>query len=153
MRTDLRYTPSDVFETYPMPPSSELVGAAGLALDRHRSALMIANDEGLTKTYNRVHAESDQSSGIVTLRDLHVALDLAVRDAYGWGDLELDHGFHPTPQGVRFTVSPAAQVELLDRLLEENHRRAALQGDAKPKRGAKRGRGVVSSGQGSVFDG
>jgi hypothetical protein len=84
---------------------------------------------------------------------LHVALDLAVRDAYGWGDLELDHGFHPTPQGVRFTVSPAAQVELLDRLLEENHRRAALQGDAKPKRGAKRGRGVVSSGQGSVFDG
>ena len=33
------------------------------------------------------------------LRELHVVLDLAVRDAYGWSDLELDHGFHDTPQG------------------------------------------------------
>lgn len=28
----------------------------------------------------------------------------------------------------RWTVSPTARVEILDRLLEENHRRAAAQG-------------------------
>jgi len=32
----------------------------------------------------------------------------------------LDHGFHPTPQGTRFTVCPSAQIEILD-LLELNH--------------------------------
>jgi len=30
----------------------------------------------------------------------------------------------------RWTVSPTARVEILDRLLEENHRRAAAQGEA-----------------------
>jgi hypothetical protein len=32
----------------------------------------------------------------------------------------------------RWTVSPAARVEILDRLLEENLRRAAAQGEAPP---------------------
>ena len=86
---------------------------------------MIRRDEGLTKTYNRVHDPEDTSPGIQALRDLHVALDLAVRDAYGWSDLDLDHGFHDTPQGRRFTLGPSARTEVLDRLLELNHRRYA----------------------------
>ena len=47
-----------------------------------------------------------------------------MRDAYGWSDLELDHGFHDTPQGMRFTLGPAPD-EVLDRLLELNHARYA----------------------------
>jgi hypothetical protein len=62
---------------------------------------------------------------ITGLRELHIELDHAVRDAYGWLDLSLDHGHWLTPQGVRFTVGPPAQDELLDRLLELNHRRHA----------------------------
>ena len=46
--------------------------------------------------------------------------------AYGWDDVSLDHGFHTYRQMERFTVSPAARVEILDRLLGENHRRAAI---------------------------
>ena len=42
-------------------------------------------------------------------------------DAYGWADVPLDHGFHTYRQMERWTVSPAARVEILDRLLEENH--------------------------------
>ncbi len=61
------------------------------------------------------------------LRDLHVVLDLAVRDAYGWSDLDLDHQHWATPQGMRFTVSPEAKDELLDRLLELNHERYATE--------------------------
>lgn len=86
---------------------------------------MIRNDEGLTKTYNRVHNPDDSSCGIPELRELHVALDVAVRDAYGWSDFDLDHGFHDTPQGRRFTLGPAARIEVLDRLLEFNHQRYA----------------------------
>lgn len=61
------------------------------------------------------------------LRDLHVELDHAVRDAHGWGDLVLDHHHGETPQGVRLTVSPEAKDELLDRLLELNHERYAAE--------------------------
>src|SRR5207249_3382127 len=125
MRTDPNYSSSDVFETFPQPPSSEAVAAAGKALHEHRTALMAKNDEGLTKTYNRVHAASDASPGIVVLRELHQRLDLTVRDAYGWQDLDLGHGFHETSQGVRFTISPTARIEVLDRLLELNHARYA----------------------------
>lgn len=119
----IRYTPTDCFETFPQPVITERVTRAGGALSRHRSGLMIANDEGLTSTYNRIHQESDQTTGIVELRRLHVELDQAVAAAYGWDDLRLDHGFFPTPQGMRFTFGPHVQTEILDRLLELNHTR------------------------------
>lgn len=125
LRADTQYTPTDCFETFPQPPYNAGVEAAGKALDQHRAPLMVRNDEGLTKTYNRVHNPEDHSPGIPELRDLHVALDLAVRDAYGWSDLDLDHGFWDTPQGRRFTLGPAARTEVLDRLLELNHQRYA----------------------------
>jgi hypothetical protein len=125
MRTDLRYTPTDCFETFPQPVWDAVVEAASKKLDEHRAALMIGNNEGLTKTYNRVHNSEDDSPGIAKLRDLHVALDLSVRDAYGWSDLGLDHGFQDTSQGCRFTLGPAARVEVLDRLLELIHQRYA----------------------------
>jgi hypothetical protein len=100
MRNDPRYTPSDVF---------------------------------LTKLYNLINDpdiadESDED--VAKLRAIHVELDRAVMDAYGWTDVDLDHGFHTYRQMQRWTVSPAARVEILDRLLEENHRRAAAQGTA-----------------------
>jgi hypothetical protein len=127
MRTDTRYTPTDCFETFPQPVYSAVVEREGRALNEHRRELMITVNEGLTKTYNRLHNSGDSTPGIVRLRDLHVALDDAVRDAYGWGDLELDHDFHPTDQGIRFTLGPSVRVEVLDRLLEENHRRHAAE--------------------------
>ncbi len=124
LETRMRYSSTDVFETFPHPTRHHGIEAAGKALDEHRSALMIRNDEGLTKTYNRIHKPDDTSPGIAELRDLHIALDLAVRDAYGWSDLDLDHGFHDTP-GRRFTLGPAARTEVLDRLLKLNHERYA----------------------------
>ena len=58
MKDDLLYTPSDCFETFPFPrgwathPDLE---AAGKAYYEFRAQLMVANDEGMTKTYNRFH--------------------------------------------------------------------------------------------------
>jgi hypothetical protein len=95
-------------------------------VDEHRSALMRDRQEGLTQTYNRVHDPDEGAEDIVRLQELHVELDLAVRDAYGWSDLELGHGFHDTKRfGVRFTFEPIARQEVLDRLLELNHQRYA----------------------------
>ena len=65
-------------------------------------------------------------------------MDTAVAAAYGWSDLPLDHGFHQTKFGTRFTFAPAPRQEVLDRLLELNHERYAqevaqgLQGEPKP---------------------
>lgn len=37
----------------------------------------------------------------------------------------LNHGFHETKQGTRYTISETARREVLDRLLELNHQRYA----------------------------
>jgi hypothetical protein len=125
LETRIRYTPTDCFQTFPQPPYSATLESRGRALDVHRSGLMVHNNEGLTKTYNRVHNPADDSPGIPELREMHVAVDIAARDAYAWSDLDLDHGFHDTPQGLRFTFGPTARGEVLDRLLELNHQRYA----------------------------
>jgi len=125
MRTDIRYTPSDCFETFAQPATTNAIEIAGAALDAHRRGLMLDRHEGLTTTYNRVHNSKEDAADIVELRQLHVQLDRAVAVAYRWEDLELDHNFWDTRQGVRFTVGPEARVELLDRLLELNHARYA----------------------------
>ena len=68
---------------------------------------------------------------IVVARDpdnhSHENVYIAVRDAYGWQDIELGHGFHDTKQGARWTISPEAQRQVLDRLLALNHERYELE--------------------------
>ena len=85
-----RYTPSDCFETFPFPPGYETdptLEAAGQAYHDHRAALMIAANEGMTKTYNRFHKAEERGAAIQRLRELHDAMDQAVLRAYGWDDL------------------------------------------------------------------
>jgi hypothetical protein len=82
---------------------------------------------------------------VARIRALHVELDEAVMHAYGWSDIPLDHGFHTYRQMERWTVSPAARVEILDRLLEENHRRAAEETKRAPKAKSKGRRGKNAS--------
>jgi hypothetical protein len=151
MRTAPSYSVTQCFETFAQPEPQagnrwDAIASAGRALNDFRTDLMVRLDLGLTKAYNRVHNPDEQDSEIVRLRDLHVELDHAVRDAYGWSDLTLDHHHWETPQGMRFTVSPGAKDELLDRLLELNHERyaaevaAGLHDKKKPKEAAaKRG--------------
>ena len=128
MRNDPRYTPSDVFETFPRPAPTEALEHLGRALDSERREIMLRRSLGLTKLYNLVNdagLSSASDTDIGRVRDLHARLDRAVVDAYGWSDIELDHGFHTFRKMQRWTVKAGARVELLDRLLEENHRRAA----------------------------
>jgi hypothetical protein len=127
MRTDLRYLPSSVYITLPFPGQNPELELLGEQLDGTRRDLMLSRAWGLTKTYNRVHDPDVHEPVIQELRDIHVAIDEAVMRAYGWADLDLKIGHHPTKIGIRWTVSKEARFELLDRLLEENHRRYALE--------------------------
>ena len=113
----------------------------------HRQSIMLARQEGLTKTYNRFHDPRETAQDIVRLRDLHREMDEAVARAYGWDDLRLEHGFHETKQGRRYTISEAARREVLDRLLLLNHQRHEEEVQAglfeqKGAKGSKKARGA-----------
>jgi N-6 DNA Methylase len=86
----LRYAPSDCFETFPFPSSYEtdpVLEAFGQAYHDHRSTLMIAANEGMTKAYNRFHKSDEGGEAIQRLRELHDEMDRAALRAYGWHDL------------------------------------------------------------------
>ncbi|WP_406674063.1 hypothetical protein WBK31_39470 [Nonomuraea sp. N2-4H] len=127
MKADLRYTPSDVFETLALPELTQEMRDLGDRLDTFRRDLMLSRQAGLTTTYNMVNDPANTDEDIAELRRIHVAIDEAVCRAYGWTDLldKLDHGHHPVARETRFTVGPAVQRELVDRLLELNHARYA----------------------------
>ncbi|SFQ49380.1 hypothetical protein SAMN04489713_1426 [Actinomadura madurae] len=129
LETRVRYTPSDVFETLALPEMTSEMRALGDRLDRFRRDLMLARQAGLTKTYNLVHDPTCLDTDIVELRQIHEMIDEAVCRAYGWDDLipQLDHGHHRVGRETRYTVGPAVQRELVDRLLELNHERYATE--------------------------
>ena len=142
MKDDLRYTPSDVFETFPFPENWEThpsLEAAGQEYYQFRAALMVGNDEGLTKTYNRFHDPNENDSKVARLRDLHAAMDRAVLDAYGWTDVStdckflLDYEIDEAEWGrkkkpYRYRWPNEVRDEVLARLLELNGQRAAEEG-------------------------
>jgi hypothetical protein len=158
LKQDLRYSPSKCFDTFPFPQglwqtANPTLATLGERYHEHRRALMKSLWLGLTDIYNLFHtrdlspAEVARVSkkplpeaeagyqGILELRRLHRELDLAVRDAYGWNDLDLGHDFVevetlPENDRIRYTISPSARKEVLKRLLAENHRRATLQTQA-----------------------
>jgi hypothetical protein len=150
----LRYTPSDVFETFPFPAGwrdDARLEAAGRAYYEFRAALMLRNDQGLTATYNRFHDPDERDADIAQLRARHAAMDRAVLDAYGWSDIPTDCEFlldyddddgrqttddGAEPGGRRAKKKPwrlrwpdAVRDEVLARLLALNGERAA--GDGK----------------------
>jgi len=94
----LTYNPTDCFETFPFPTAllesaandpaqaatRQNLEAIGERYHQFRSELMIANNEGLTSTYNRFHDPAETSSELLELRRLHGEMDQAVLQAYGW---------------------------------------------------------------------
>ncbi|MFE7981908.1 Eco57I restriction-modification methylase domain-containing protein [Streptomyces cellulosae] len=138
MKGDLRYTPTDVFETLVRPPLTSRLRSAGTRLNAYRRDLMLARNMGLTATYNLVHDPRCEDKEIVELRSIHEEIDKAIVEAYGWHDLlddsaqtlpadptyetfPLDHGFHETDQGIRYTIGLLARTEIIDRLRQLNH--------------------------------
>ncbi|MFI7492688.1 Eco57I restriction-modification methylase domain-containing protein [Micromonospora echinaurantiaca] len=128
LKTDINYAPSDVFETFPLPTMTSELQELGSQLDTFRGDVMSSRHAGVTETYNLAFDPVCKDEDIVELRRIHRDIDEAVFRAYGWDDLVdqgLDHGFHKAGAYTRYTIGPAVQREILDRLLELNHLRYA----------------------------
>jgi hypothetical protein len=137
----LRYTTSDCFETFPSAvgwTSAPILETAGRAYYEHRAALMIRNNEGLTKTYNRFHDPYERDAGIERLRELHSEMDRAVLTAYGWSDIPteceflLDYEIDEEEWGnkrrpYRYRWPDKVRDEVLARLIALNGERAAAE--------------------------
>ncbi|MCO7271573.1 type IIL restriction-modification enzyme MmeI [Cellulosimicrobium cellulans] len=129
MRNDPRYTPSDVFDTFPRPRATDELVKLGRQLDEVRREIMLRRKLGLTRVYNMVNDATlapSMDEDIALLRQTHIELDRVVVGAFGWDDVDLGHGFHSHRKMERWTVSPEARIELLDRLLEENQHRSMV---------------------------
>ena len=134
----LRYTPSDCFETFPFPEGWDThpaLEAVGKEYYDYRAALMVANAEGMTRIYNRFHDVYETDTRIAELRQLHVAMDRAVLDTYGWADIPadcdflLDYEIDETTWGrkkkpYRYRWPDPVRDEVLARLLALNAERA-----------------------------
>jgi hypothetical protein len=177
MKDDLRYTPSDCFDTFPFPKDFETnpaLESAGQAYYEFRADLMVRNDEGLTKTYNRFHDPNERSPDILKLHELHAAIDRTVLDAYGWTDLQptceflLDYEEHEDDEDEagggrrrrkpwRYRWPDDFRDEVLARLLELNRQRAEqerLSGaatEAKSKNPRKSSKKSADAGQRGLF--
>jgi hypothetical protein len=121
----LRYSPSDLLETFPFPNSIDSIRSISKTYADLRGNIMLLHKQGLTSTLNKVHSSDELSSEILALREAQAELDNKVISLYGWDDLELNHNFYETPQGIRFTISEEARREVLQRLLKLNHERYA----------------------------
>ncbi len=142
LKDDLQYTPSDCFETFPFPvgwEDNQNLDSVGRDYHAFRAALMVRNNEGLTKTYNRFHNPDEHDADIRKLRELHDAMDRAVLDAYGWTDiqprcefiLDYEDDEDETPgkpskkrKPWRYRWPDEIRDEVLGRLLELNAQRA-----------------------------
>jgi len=141
MKDDLRYTPSDCFETFPFPVAYEsnvALEQAGKTYYEFRAELMVCNNEGLTKTYNRFNDLNEDSPEILRLRQLHAEMDRTILDAYGWQDIQPvcefipefddeedeDDSGRPKKRKYRYKWPEAVHDEVLARLLELNRQRA-----------------------------
>jgi Eco57I restriction-modification methylase/restriction-modification enzyme MmeI-like protein len=166
LKDDLQYTPSDCFETFPFPhefESNATLEQIGREYYEFRAAIMVRNNEGLTKTYNRFHNPDERQPDILRLRELHAAMDRAVLEAYGWNDLaaqatckflldyedEEDESERPRRRKKpwRYRWPDEIRDEVLARLLTLNAERAKeeqLAGEAaaaqEAKTGARKGR-------------
>ncbi len=149
LKRDLVYTPSDVFETFPRSEITTEMRELGGRLDTFRREVMLARRAGLTATYNLVHDQGCAAADIARLREIHREIDEAVVRAYGWDDL--DHGFHETRQGPRYTIGAAVRQEVLDRLLELNQERYAAEVAAGLHTGRGRRRAVRDDGAAPLF--
>ncbi|MEP7125838.1 MAG: type IIL restriction-modification enzyme MmeI, partial [Byssovorax sp.] len=146
MKTDLRYAASDCFETFPFPqpnprtalPALETIGRR---LYDTRAAYLLAENVGLTITYNRIKDPANQEPRIHELRRLHEEMDRAVLDAYGWTDIEVPPycplGDDDKKQLARFDDEVIDRLFVLNAQRAEEEKRKGLAAGAKQKGAGK----------------
>ena len=144
MKTDTAYAASDFFYNFPLPydpitdSDAEL---ASLARESYRTRKSYCENQriGMTDLFGRMNDPECEEEDAVGLRDAQVKIDSSVMRSYQFTDVDLEHDFRDTIQGVRYTISETARREVLYRLLELNHRRYKEEVEqAKPSKGKEK---------------
>ena len=158
MRSDLRYTPSSAFDTFPRPAADRLDGLRDCAERLHalRAAVMRREDIGLTKLYNALHDAESRLPDVEALRAAHAELDRLAAAAYGWDDLDMDHAFRqvaylPENDRTRHSIAETTRLEILRRLSALNRERYEAEqnaaAEATPRKtGTRRKKGSMEQG-------
>ncbi|MFO0558011.1 MAG: DNA methyltransferase [Polyangiales bacterium] len=157
MKTDLRYTASDCFETFPFPqpdpraviPELEEIGEK---LYTARAKYMVDENVGLTITYNRLKDAANTEPRVVELRALHEEMDRAVLRAYGWEDLVARVPPYCVSGEADKRAVEAFESEVIERLFGLNARRAEeerVKGVGKSGKGAKSAKSAKGDGAAS----
>ncbi len=85
---------------------------------------MVATQQGLTQTYNRLKDPDCHDADIITLRELHLELDRQVLAAYGWSDIAVPPYTTPITPADKQALSTFEDT-IIDRLFALNATRAA----------------------------
>lgn len=122
MKTDLRYSIADCFNTFPFPPPGPRVEHPALAplgerLLAARAAVLSDAPRSLTALYNALGDPRAGDPRLLALRAAHEDLDRAVLAVYEWHDLEPPAWTRPLDHGT-------FSAELFSRLLAANAARA-----------------------------
>jgi hypothetical protein len=127
LETRPRYSIGRCFRTFPFPdleaPFAQSLREISEEMHQARVTVMEKRGIGLRRFYDAIHDPGQQEADIADLRLMHTRIDQIVLALYGWANLDLDHGFYKTKEGVCYTISDAAHREVLDRLLALNHQR------------------------------
>ena len=118
-------------DPFPFPTETAFgpeLAEASVAYNDRRLQLGLSLNLGVTDVLRLFNDPANNDAALTRLRYLHQALDVAVRNAYGWTDIDLGHGFHTVPylpesDRVRYTISEPARLEILRRLSSLNRER------------------------------
>jgi hypothetical protein len=128
LESRLRYTPSDCFDTMPLPEgitTDAHLHELGRELNKRRNAAMEARHIGLTAFYNLFHNPDEQADDLRAVRDTIDVIDASVLNAYGWSDLAVGCGFHEverltTNDNIRYTLPAPIRASIVQRLAALN---------------------------------
>jgi methylase of polypeptide subunit release factors len=129
-----RYSHTRSMNTFPLASRDAEVANAATHLSEYRIGVCQSLNKGLTTIYDLVHDPQEKSSEVRPLRKLHAELNQLALKAYGWTDLScLEHGFHKTREGIRFTLGPEHLDEIHRRLVVMNVRFHNEEGTPSPQ--------------------
>lgn len=124
----ITYNPTIGLEFFPFPDMSDDFDFIAKKYLDGRAKSMVELKVGMNDLYRLTHSQVTNETAVNDFRVLIEEMDKAVVSAYGWADLQLEHGFHGVPyfpeqNRIRFTISESARIELLRRLSELNRQR------------------------------
>lgn len=151
------YSPKRCAATFPLPANIECLDGIAEKYYSARQFFMVRQNKGLTHFYNLFHNPSEVHQDLISIRNLQVAMDKAVSAAFGWGEIDLNHGFHEEGAVTRYSISESARKIILERLLSLNHHSHAEEAAERTKQlisttvkgGGKKSAGTISHG---LFD-